>query len=136
MEVINPKMNDYEDILYLQHHVSKKYPQMSHENRAAQFSPFAALSGHEAAIKETARITQEKIELDETQKVILDEKLYYLKYNPQVIEITYFVKDEYKAGGQYQQIIGKIKKILEYKRMIIMEDGTEFLIDDIKDIIM
>ena len=93
-------MNGYEDILYLPHHVSKKYPQMSHENRAAQFSPFAALSGHEAAIKETARITQEKIELDETQKIILDEKWNYLKYNPRVIEISYFVKDEHKVGGQ------------------------------------
>ena len=96
-------MESYEDILYLEHHVSKKHPQMSIYNRAAQFAPFAALSGHGEAIAETARLTEGKIELDDYEKLKLDEKVYILQERiaevPEVC-ITYFRPDTKKNGGE------------------------------------
>ena len=100
-------MESYEDILYLEHHVSKKHPQMSIYNRAAQFAPFAALSGHGEAIAETARLTEGKIELDDYEKLKLDEKLYILQERiaevPEVC-ITYFRPDTsipyYQPGSE------------------------------------
>lgn len=94
----------YDDMLHLPHPTSQKHPRMPISDRAAQFSPFAALTGHEAAVKETARLTDQKIELDESKKAILDAKLQMIveqiKSQP-IVTITYFVPDEKKAGGAY-----------------------------------
>lgn len=125
---------EYDDIINLPRHVSTKHPQMSTINRAAQFSPFAALTGYETAIKETARLTDERVELDEYTKEILNDRLQrlseQLKENPE-IEITYFRPDEKKKGGVYITIIGVAKKIDIYKRLVTMKDGTVIPIDEI-----
>lgn len=127
----------YDDIINLPHHISKKHPQMSMEARAAQFAPFAALTGYEDAVKETARTTTEKIELDEESKTILDAKLQIIVeqlINKPTISITYFVQDLKKEGGKYISIIGSVRKIDEYKQCIVLEDKTEIYINDIIDI--
>lgn len=127
----------YEDIIHLPHHVSPRRPQMSLHDRAAQFAPFAALTGHEEAVKETARLTDCKIELDENEIQLLDQKLQYIRDHlddrPAVI-ITHFVPDLRKAGGRYLEHEGIVKKIREYDHFIVMEDGTEILITDILQI--
>lgn len=127
-------MNQYEDIIELPHHVSQTHPQMSLVDRAAQFSPFAALTGHEAAIQETARLTEERIELEENSKELLDEKLLILKEclkeRPE-ISITYFVPDMRKKGGSYQTMTGIVHKLNGYERRLSMEDGTEVSFSDI-----
>lgn len=120
---------DYDDIINLPHPVSKRHPQMSLLNRAAQFSPFAALTGHDAAIREAARLTDPFMELDESLKEQLDEKLRLLKENlsqkPE-IEATYFQPDENKSGGAYVTIRGRVKKIDEYSRRILFTNGASF----------
>lgn len=125
---------DYDDIIYLPYHVSATRPQMAIVDRAAQFAPFAALSGHDAAIKETARQTEERIELDEYMKAALNDKLkiiaVWIKDHPE-IEITYFQQDEKKDGGTYITTSGTVKKIDEYKKAVVMEDGIEIPIDEI-----
>lgn len=117
----------YDDMIDLPHHVSANHPQMSLSNRAAQFSPFAALTGHEDAIRETARLTDSYIELEEDRKEQLDEKLQLIRENlwqkPEC-EITYFRPDDRKNGGTYVTVCGKIKKIDEYSHQIILTDGT------------
>lgn len=117
-------MKKYEDIIGLSRPVSKKHPPMSRENRAAQFAPFAALTGFEGAIKETARVTGEKIELDETQKTFLDEKLKVLLREKTPALFTYFQKDEQKEGGAYITVSGIVKKTDAYTHKIVLEDGT------------
>ncbi len=128
---------NYEDIISMQHHISVRHPHMSMIDRAAQFSPFAALSGHSEAVNETARLTDSRVELDENVKVILDEKLAILqekiKSNPLIV-ITHFEKDIQKSGGRYISTQGIIRKIDTYERRIILQDGTIILIDDIYDI--
>ena len=123
----------YEDIIYLSHHVSTKRPQMSLHDRAAQFAPFAALTGHEEAVKETARLTDCKIELDENEIQLLDQKLQYLESQEvqPVIEITYFLPDRRKNGGAYVEVQGRIKRIDRYHHCLRMEDETIIPIDDI-----
>ena len=132
-------MMKYEDIIHLQYHRSKKHPPMPIIDRAAQFSPFAALTGHDAAIKETARLTEKKIELDEYEVAALDEKLQTIKERlkelPE-ISVTYFRIDERKEGGEYQKVTGNVKKLDEYKRCLILEDGTRIFIEDILDIVL
>ena len=127
----------YEDIIYLEHPVSKTHPQMPRIDRAAQFSPFAALTGHDAAIKETARLTDERVELDENAKSILNEKFQLimerLDQRPLVM-ITYFRPDLKKEGGSYTTISGQVKKFDEYIRAMVMTDGKTILVDDIFDI--
>lgn len=124
----------YDDIIMLPHHVSKKHPQMSLENRAAQFSPFAALTGHDAAIRETARLTDTFIELDENRKSQLDGQLWLIKENmghqPE-IEVTYFQQDEKKNGGAYITMCGRVKKIDECRRRIVFADGKVLPIESI-----
>ncbi len=124
----------YEDIIGLPHHVSRTHPHMAPLDRAAQFSPFAALTGHEAAIAETARLTEERVELDEDRKIVLDEKLQILRAHlterPE-IAITYFKPDEKKEGGAYLTAWGSIKKIDEYAGCLVMEDGTILPIADL-----
>lgn len=124
----------YDDIIHLPHHVSKRHPQMPLLNRAAQFSPFAALTGHEDAILEAARQTDSFIELNEDRKEQLDEQLQLLKENLEqkpVCEITYFQPDEKKNGGAYVTVCKPVKKIDEYQRRIIFTDGTALPIEHI-----
>lgn len=128
----------YKDIINLPHHVSKKHPQMTIENRAAQFAPFAALVGHDEAVKETARLTTNKKEIDNDLKNILDKKLQMINENitntPEAT-ITYFVPDKKKEGGQYLTITEKVKKIDTYKQVIILENKEQININDIIEII-
>ena len=127
----------YNDIIHLPHHVSKNRPQMPIMVRAAQFSPFAALTGHEAAIKETARLTKQRIELEEDKKRFLNEKMLMLIENlknlPKV-RVTYFQEDERKEGGSYLCTAERIKKIDIYNRRMIFQDGLNIGLDDILDI--
>ncbi|MGF7145579.1 hypothetical protein HNQ56_004022 [Anaerotaenia torta] len=124
----------YDDIIHLPRHVSAKHPQMSISDRAAQFSPFAALTGHGSAIKETARLTDERVELDEDRKEVLSERLQMiaerLKEHPE-ITITYFQPDAKKDGGAYVTATGTVKKIDGYQRVVIMMDSTEIPINEI-----
>ena len=124
----------YTDILNLPHPTSKKHPRMTRTARAAQFAPFAALTGYNEAVKETARLTDEQLELDDTEKAQLNEKLQLLhQHLPRQlpITITFFIPDTKKAGGSYQTITGPVKKIQEYERRLIMTDGTIIPIDAI-----
>ncbi len=127
----------YEDILNLPHHVSKTRPQMSMLDRATQFSPFAALTGYDDAIKETGRLTDEKIEMDEDRKAALDMKQAYLiemiDEQPE-ISITYFLPDAKKSGGAYVTVTGNLKRFDEYERLLILTDGKKIPMDDIADI--
>ena len=129
----------YKDIINLPHHISKKHPQMSMQNRAAQFAPFAALVGHDAAVEETARFTTEKKELDENLKEILDEKLQQIienknKEENQRVIITYFEADKRKDGGSYKTAIGIIKRIDDINNMLVLEDKTKIPLIDIIEI--
>ena len=134
MENISHK---YDDIINLPHHVSKKHPQMSLHDRAAQFSPFAALTGHKAAINETARLTDEKQILSEDVIAKLNEQLNLIKENigtNQTVTITYFVPDDKKSGGAYISHTGVVKKIDEYNHTVILTDKTVIPIEQISDI--
>lgn len=126
--------NEYYDIIDMPHHVSKKRPQMSLLERAAQFSPFAALNGYDAAIKETARLTNQRITLDECEIESLNERLNLvvsrLDEAPEVC-VTFFLPDERKDGGEYVTLTGTVKKIDEYSQQVIMMDGTVVPITDI-----
>jgi len=127
----------YDDIINLQHHVSGDREHMSVIDRAAQFSPFAAVVGYDGAIKETARLTDHRIELDEAEKTILDERIRIVQEHlsrQQEIEFVFFRPDEMKAGGAYICVIGTVKKIDEYERAVIMRDGTRIPVDEIVDI--
>lgn len=140
----NEKKFPYEDIVDLPHPVSKVHPRMSLQDRAAQFSPFAALTGHEEAIQETARLTDIQIELDEDTKNLLNEKLLVLQNRwkeaketrqPGVqVSLTYFLPDERKAGGEYVTRSGVVKKIDDFQRSILLEDGTMIPIWRIKEV--
>lgn len=97
-------MHKYDDIINLPHYTSSKRPRMAMIDRAAQFSPFAALTGYDAAVKETARLTEDRVELDEYQKSALNDRLQIVQErlsDTPVISITYFVPDERKSGGAY-----------------------------------
>lgn len=124
----------YEDIVDLPHHVSKKHPQPTMADRAARFAPFAAITGYEEMVLEEARITDDRIELDENSKVALNEKLNmileFIDDQPEV-SITYFEPDKKKAGGAYITVTGTVKRIDEYEHLVIMTDGKKINIDDI-----
>lgn len=131
----------YADIIDLPHHQSVKRPHMPPEDRAAQFSPFAALTGYEDAVKETARLTDERIEMDEYSKEALNRQLNALQRAlsgdrqafggvlPRV-RITYFVADARKAGGAYVAVEGELRKIKEYEQILELMDGTTIPIAD------
>lgn len=127
-------MEKYREIIDLPHHVSKTRPQMSMSDRAAQFAPFAALTGYDSAIKETGRLTDEKIELDE--EALTDLNMRYqllvdaLDEEPEV-EITYFKPDERKSGGEYVTVTGTVKKVDDFERLITMQNGTKIPMDDV-----
>ena len=126
--------NAYEDILHLPHHVSQTRPRMSRMDRAAQFSPFQALTGLESAMQETERQTTMKIELDENEKAVLDEKLRILQArildNPEVF-IVFYRPDAYKDGGSYHEISGSLRRIDTVQRQLLLNDGTSIPLDDI-----
>lgn len=127
----------YADIINLPHHISTKRPQMSMLDRAAQFSPFAALTGYDAAIKETGRLTDEKIEMDEESLNMLNMKFQLLVEvldENQEVSFTYFKPDERKAGGAYVTATGIVKKVDDYERLITMKDGTKIPMDDVYSI--
>lgn len=127
----------YDDIINLPHHVSTTRPQMSTINRAAQFAPFAALTGYDAAIRETARLTDERIKLGESDIAALDIKLRvltdFISDQPEVF-VTYFQPDEKKEGGAYITANGVVKKIDNYERIIVFISGEKIAIKDILDI--
>lgn len=130
-------MGKYDDIIDLPHHVSATRPHMPMIDRAAQFSPFAALSGYEDAVKETARLTNERPELTEEEKAVLDWTLQKLAdeidSQPQVT-LTYFQPDQKKAGGTYVTVTGRLKKIDDYKGTLILAGGARILIENILSI--
>lgn len=129
-------IHEYDDIINLPHHQSATRPHMSNHDRSAQFSPFAALTGYGDAVKETARLTDEKIELDEDAKKVLDEKLRFLWENKvgQQVSVTYFEADSKKEGVAYLSVSGSLKKLNIYERTITLEDGTVISLDNIVDI--
>lgn len=124
----------YDDIINLPHYQSKKRKHMSMTERAAQFGAFRALTGYEDEIKETARHTEQRIELDEYEKAEIDKRLNYLlnhKEEEQEVSVTYFVPDEKKSGGAYVTKKGIVSKIKEPERQLMFTDGTEIPIDEI-----
>lgn len=130
-------MNDlYDDIIHLPHHVSERHPQMSMYNRAAQFAPFAALTGHNAAITEAARLTEAEQELSESDAEVLNRKLAYLQSLDEkpTISVTYFVPDDKKEGGSYHTATGIVKSVEPDKGVLQFEDGTGIPVIRIKDI--
>ena len=126
--------NPYGDMMELPHPVSKTHPQMTRRDRAAQFAPFAALTGYEEAVREAARFTEEKMVLDEDSKEQLDWKLRCLqekvKEKP-TITVTYFLEDEKKKGGKYVTVTGVLKKIDSYTHQFVLESGEEIPLEDI-----
>ena len=130
-------MNEkYEKIINLPHHVSKTRPPMSRSDRAAQFAPYSALSGYEDAVEETARLTNEKIELDEYEKEKINATLTTLLASPPdtVVKITYFRPDRYKTGGAYVTLTGEVAYIDEVKKELVLVGGYEISLDDIFEI--
>ena len=127
--------NPYADIIDLPHHVSKRHPQMSMEKRAAQFSPFAAMVGHDAAIRETARLIEEQLELSEDEKAVIDGKLQmiqaHIEEQPEVT-VTYFHPDKKKSGGAYVTVTGSAKKVDNVSKLLLLQDGRAIPIKDIQ----
>ena len=124
----------YDDVIYRQHPTSKKHPRMSRMNRAAQFAPFAALTGYEESIAETARLTDRRIELSEEDIKDINTKLNFIKEHikerPEVT-VTYFQPDERKKGGAYITITGKVRRIDEVNRVVVFEDERTVWIEKI-----
>ncbi len=128
------KSHQYDDIIHLPHHVSSSRAHMPVSDRAAQFSPFAALTGYGAAVEEAGRLTEERIELDEDVKTELDRKLEVLRRSAAqrpTVEVTYFRPDNKKEGGRYVTTAGPVRKIDEYERALVLEDGTRIPADEI-----
>ena len=127
----------YDSIIELPHHMSAKRQHMSRHDRAAQFAPFAALTGHDAAIRETARLTDCQIELDESKKDslnhILQHLLAHIHQQPEVT-ITYFIPDEKKDGGSYAVVSGRVQKIDVYLHTLHLTDGCVISVESILDL--
>lgn len=125
---------NYDDIIHLPHHVAKTRPRMSMSDRAAQFSPFAALVGYDAAIAETGRLTGSRVILDEYEIQRLNERLCAIRKRLEeqpMVKITYFRPDDRKDGGEYVTAAGTVKKIDSIEQVIAMTDGTKIIIGDI-----
>lgn len=136
---MQPTENDhrYDSIKKLPHYQSVTRPHMSLYDRAAQFSPFAALTGYDDAVKETARLTDTKAELDEYEKAAINERLNRIQDTFDVqpeVSITYFLPDKKKSGGAYITVTGCVKKVDEYEHVVVMRNGTKVPIDDIAEI--
>ena len=127
----------YDDMIDLPHPSSKKHPRMSIRDRAASFSPFAALSGHGAAIVETARLTDRRMELDEDTKEELDQKqavlMEHIEEQPEVT-VTWFQPDERKEGGAYLTVTGRLKKLDKIRRVLVLTDGTKILLANVVEL--
>ena len=130
---------NYDDIINLPHHESRRHPRMSMLNRAAQFAPFAALTGYDDAIEETSRLTDRMIDLDSDVKVDLDRTMALLRSIlddsgslPQVTS-TFFIPDVYKDGGSYNTIKTRVKSIDDVERCVILPDGQKIPISNIVD---
>lgn len=142
--------HEYDDIINLPHHISSKHPQMSLYDRAAQFSPFAALTGFESAIEETGRITDSRVELSEDEKAVLDLRFREIRERLErgedlnvregvawsgsekpLVTLTYFQADALKEGGKYVTVTGKVKKIDEEEHRIVFEDGMSVEMDEV-----
>lgn len=127
----------YEDIINLPHPTSARHPRMPRMSRAAQFSPFAALTGHEAAIMETARLTDQKAELTEDRKAELDRTqkilLEHMAQQPE-IAVTWFQPDERKEGGQYITTVGRLRRIDGTQRVLWLTSGDQISLDDVVEI--
>ena len=131
---MNKDIHNYDDIINMPRHISSKHPQMKIIDRAAQFAPFAALTGHKESIDEASRITDSKKELDENQKEILNNKLNYILLNLDKlfeIKITYFQADLKKSGGKYITVLANIKKIDEYNKVLVLNNGMKIKLDDL-----
>lgn len=131
-------MDEYDDIINLPHHVSKNHRQMPMEMRAAQFAPFAALTGYDAVINETARLTDQQVELEDYDNERLNRKYAELIENISehpVITVSYFKPDKRKGGGAYVSKTGHIKKVDTYEQLMIMEDDTSIPLAAIVDIV-
>jgi len=132
-------MGKYDDIIHLPHHVSATRPRMSPQDRAAQFSPFAALTGYEAVISETGRLTGSRVELSEDRKTELDavqQQLAAVLTECPMVTVTYFVEDERKSGGEYVTLTGSVCRLNTHLRFLQMTDGTQIPLDDILDIVL
>lgn len=130
-------MDKYDDIINLDHFEPKNHKRMSTYQRAAQFSPFAALTGYDDLVNETVRITHEKIELSEYEKSLVNEKLVKIKSEIKslpCVSITYFSKDKIKSGGQYNTIYGYVKSIDMINRFIKLSNNSIIYIDDVYNI--
>ena len=127
-------MSRYDDIINLPHHVSKTRTPMSMENRAAQFAPFAALTGHDAAIAEMARLTSEKPELSLEELDRLSRRLAYAVEKDATVTITFFQPDAFKNGGNYRQVSGKVMKIDEYDKVMILSNKQSIPLDYVMSI--
>ncbi len=127
----------YDDIIHLSRPTSQNHMPMPMKDRAAQFAPFAALTGHGSAISETARLTEKQIVLDESEKEILNRKLNFLaeniKFRP-MVTLTHFVQDELKSGGEYVRTSGRLKKMDTYRREIILDGVMCIFIDEVIEI--
>lgn len=127
----------YDDMIHLPHPTSPSRPRMSAHDRAAQFSPFAALTGYDTAITETARLTDTRVELDEYRKADLNDQLRiiqeHIDQNP-MVSVTYFLPDPMKAGGAYITTTGCVKKIDEHEHTVVMQDAAKIPIQDILEI--
>ena len=126
----------YEDIIHIPHHRSARRPHMNIRDRAAQFSPFAALTGFDSALEEAGRLTDSRTELEEFGRSLLDRKLAQLleqKTDQPNITVTYFCPDQRKAGGSYKEANGKLRKIDLYRNLLILENGKEIPITEILD---
>ena len=134
MDIKHKDIHNYDDSINIARHISSKHPQMKIIDRAAQFAPFAALTGHKESINEASRITDSKKELDENQKEILNNKLNYILLNLDKlleIKITYFQADLKKSGGKYVTVLASIKKIDEYNKVLVLNNGKKIKIDDL-----
>lgn len=131
------KKDKYEDMYEMPHHTSPTRPRMSLRSRAAQFAPFAALTGHDAAIAETARLTDNKIDLDESTVSLLNEKLRILIRDidkRKEVSVTYFRPDSKKRGGKYITVKGIVKKLDQIEGKLVFEDGQEIPLNNILEI--
>ena len=129
-----PAEEKYADIIHLPHPKSPTRPHMSNYDRAAQFSPFAALTGYEAAVEETARLTQTKVEMTEDKKQMLDEKLHLLldsAHHPPTVRLTYFLPDTRKAGGSYETVTGCVRGIDPLGQYLILTDKRTIPLEDL-----
>ena len=125
---------EYDDIIDLPRPISSNRRRMSVSDRAAQFAPFSALTGYGDTVNEVKRLTHERIELDEYEKELIDRKLQYLFDNVKAmpkVKITYFIHDSKKSGGEYVTAEGRVEKIDDYERMVILSDERTINIDEI-----